>query len=341
MGTLRLHRKPQSAESDALAELQTAAAEIQASFMKCAQALARIRDGDMYRGAGYGTFEEYCQQRLGWSDRHGRRQIAAAEVIGIIERTGTGPFGPLTVVPVSESQVRSLTPHRNQPKVVEAAWKEAGDTAGGKQPTARQVEEAVEKTAPRRRLSRPAPKPPSKTDKLAQVRHLLEENPNASAQGLADDDDLELADVLAVRKELEAEQAEAAGRRRDEARGHRSDKGQEQPAWKRLRDAGGPAPIVSSAPWSAWSPESDDGDGGDDDRDEEESDEREPCSRCGGSGWIVVKWLVTHLWRGVSHPVEELAEGCPSVRMLGVSREPRELASPGRKEGAALRVRSM
>lgn len=64
------------------------------TFMEVGSALATIRDGRLYREE-YGTFEDYCKGRWGFSSRRARQLIDAVE-IG-------------TVVPLSnEAQARAL-----------------------------------------------------------------------------------------------------------------------------------------------------------------------------------------------------------------------------------------
>jgi hypothetical protein len=62
--------------------------------------LLEIRDRRLYRAQGYGTFEDYCRERWGWSYRHVNRQIEAAKVV-----ENLGPIGPTLR---SESQAREL-----------------------------------------------------------------------------------------------------------------------------------------------------------------------------------------------------------------------------------------
>lgn len=68
-----------------------------------------IRDGRLYRKS-YGTFEDYCRERWGWSKRHCDRLIGAAEI-----SRDLGPIGPTT-----ESQARPLT--KLPPEQRSEAW---------------------------------------------------------------------------------------------------------------------------------------------------------------------------------------------------------------------------
>lgn len=119
------------------------------TFFEVGNALAKIRDDRLYRGE-YSTFEEYCRGRWEFTDRRARMLIDAAEVIGNLE---SGTVVP--VMPTSERQARPLT--KLEPSQQRVVWQEAVADAGGKQPTAAQVERAVERVRP----PRPKPTPPA------------------------------------------------------------------------------------------------------------------------------------------------------------------------------------
>lgn len=53
----------------------------QATFLAVGQALMEIRRNKGYRLRGFDTFETYCQATFGFTDRHGRRMIAAARTV--------------------------------------------------------------------------------------------------------------------------------------------------------------------------------------------------------------------------------------------------------------------
>lgn len=108
-----------------------------ATFVDVGQALLRIRDDKLYRGT-FGTFEEYCSQRWGFTDRRARQLISAAE-IG-------------TIVPVrNEAQARALTglSPEGANAVYDIAQGFAKVTRGADKPTAADLHDA------RERLSRP------------------------------------------------------------------------------------------------------------------------------------------------------------------------------------------
>lgn len=88
-----------------------------ASFWEAGEALMGMHDERLYR-EDFATFEAYCDARWGFSDRHARRLIFGANVVGII-----GPVGPQ----VKERAIRefaAIEPDEYQPtweQVVEAS----------------------------------------------------------------------------------------------------------------------------------------------------------------------------------------------------------------------------
>lgn len=69
------------------------------TFVEVGTALAAIRDGRLYRQT-HTTFEEYCAERWGFTDRRARQIIGAA---GLVAELPSG-----TTVPVNEAQAREL-----------------------------------------------------------------------------------------------------------------------------------------------------------------------------------------------------------------------------------------
>lgn len=90
-------------------ESQTAELTKLESFPKSSILAARYDDAGwsppLYRERGYGTFEEYCQQRWGWSRDYGYKLIRSAEVIRAI-----GSVDNCLQLPSTESQARELVP---------------------------------------------------------------------------------------------------------------------------------------------------------------------------------------------------------------------------------------
>lgn len=118
------------AEAAQLAELESVIERGAMMFVEVGGALAKIRDAGLYRP--HQTFEDYCRERWGFTDRRARYLIDAAE-IG-------------TMVPVkNERQARELAPLRNEPEAAREAWAEASVNGT---PTAAKVREVVQRTPP-------------------------------------------------------------------------------------------------------------------------------------------------------------------------------------------------
>lgn len=70
--------------SKQLAEIETLEScerEIAAGFAQSCAALSRIREGRLYRKAGFKTFEQYCLERLGMSRQRGEQLADTAQVL--------------------------------------------------------------------------------------------------------------------------------------------------------------------------------------------------------------------------------------------------------------------
>lgn len=119
------------------------------TFIDVGRALAAIRDGKKYKALGYGNFEEYVGKRWKWSRKRAYDMISAADVAEVLSPIGDTPQ------PSSEGQLRPLAPlAKRDPDAAREAWAEAAEQAGG-QPTAAQVQAAVDKRQPRK-LDHPA-----------------------------------------------------------------------------------------------------------------------------------------------------------------------------------------
>jgi hypothetical protein len=101
-------------------------------FSEVGSALLAIRDGRLYR-EHHATFEAYCRERWGMTNRHANRLIESAGVV-----VNVGPMGPK-----SERQARPLArlPADEQPAAWEAASSKAKEEA--RPVTARDVEAEV------------------------------------------------------------------------------------------------------------------------------------------------------------------------------------------------------
>lgn len=109
------------------------------SFVEVGNALAKIRDGRLYREK-FGTFEEYCQAKWSLTRNYVNRLVAAAEVAVDVVPIGT--------IPKNEAQARPLAAVPKEERA--AVWQEAVDTApkdaaGEPKITAKHVEQVVAK----------------------------------------------------------------------------------------------------------------------------------------------------------------------------------------------------
>ncbi len=129
------------------------------TFVEVGTALMEIREARLYREQGFGTFEDYCQERWGWGARRARQLTDAAEVvlqiksgtvvplleddIGVstIVDTPMSPMGDIPL-PTTERQVRELK-KTDDPEIRRAAWQFA-IAENGPNATAAEVRDAVE-----------------------------------------------------------------------------------------------------------------------------------------------------------------------------------------------------
>lgn len=124
-------------EQNALRDCEKTIESGLANFREVGQALTQIRDEKLHR-VTHKTFELYCRERWDFGRIQAHRMIEANKVAKNVTASATKKTEPKT-----EFQVRPLAalPESEQP----AAWSEAVESAGGKQPTAKQVKEVVEK----------------------------------------------------------------------------------------------------------------------------------------------------------------------------------------------------
>lgn len=102
------------------------------SFVEVGQALAKIRDGKLYRST-HETFEQYVKERWDIGRAHAYRLIGAAETVPVLS-----PIGD--TLPANESQIRPLLqfPVKDRPTV----WKEVVRQCNG-EITGKDVERIV------------------------------------------------------------------------------------------------------------------------------------------------------------------------------------------------------
>ena len=82
-----------------------------------AQGILEVRNKKLYR-IEYGTFEEFCEKELGFSDNYIHRLMNSAKVV---ENLPIGKYLPQT-----ESQARPLT--KLEPETQREAWRETTET---------------------------------------------------------------------------------------------------------------------------------------------------------------------------------------------------------------------
>lgn len=135
-----------AAEVDYLAQCEETISHGLQTFIEVGTALAMIRDNRLYR-AEHATFEAYCADRWGFTDRRARQLIDAA-AIG-------------TMVPVeSERQARELAriPEAERAEV----WRQTVERTDGK-PTAAAIRETYERTQTPAPMPEPEPEASTST----------------------------------------------------------------------------------------------------------------------------------------------------------------------------------
>lgn len=125
-----------------LAELEQAEAVIRKGldhFLTIGNLLAGVRDSKAFRLRGFATFEDWCEQHMGFSVRYGQRLMQAAKTAAAAEQV----LGP-GEAPRSEAVARALAPVAGDARAlaqVKAKLQQAGRTVATA--TAAQVDAAV------------------------------------------------------------------------------------------------------------------------------------------------------------------------------------------------------
>lgn len=120
--------------SNTLAHYEAIVERHQEEFMAAAEALVAIRDQKLYRQT-HDNFEDYCQERWGFTANYARRQITAAEVATQL-KTENVPVGTL-----SERVLREVAAVPKEKRL--AVLDKASQASKGK-PTAKAIKEAKE-----------------------------------------------------------------------------------------------------------------------------------------------------------------------------------------------------
>lgn len=127
-------------ESQRLNQLESIIEQGFQTFVDVGNALLEIRDNRLYR-AEYNTFEDYCRERWGFTDRRARQLMSAAETVTNLQ---TGTIVP--VFPQTESQARPLS--KLTPQLQREVWPVVVDTAPGGKITAAHIQETIKKLSP-------------------------------------------------------------------------------------------------------------------------------------------------------------------------------------------------
>lgn len=126
-------------EQGRLAELEAVVDRGQKVFIEVGRALTEIRDSKLYRET-HKTFEEYCQERWGFTRMRASQFISAAEVVENLN------VNNCLQTPATESQARPLA--RLEPEIQPIAWQESVATAPNGKVTAAHIESVVRRFIP-------------------------------------------------------------------------------------------------------------------------------------------------------------------------------------------------
>lgn len=121
------------AECDRLTALEQTIERGLQTFVDVGTALLEIRDSRLYRQT-FGTFEEYCRDRWGFTRMRASQLISAAEVVGNVKK--------FLQPPTTESHTYPL--RHLEPEQQRAAWQRAIETAPNGKITAAHVASVVD-----------------------------------------------------------------------------------------------------------------------------------------------------------------------------------------------------
>lgn len=123
---------------------------IERSFYQAGIALKQLRDRRLYRST-HRTFEEYCNDRFGYSSR--RQPYLLIEAAAVVDnlRDKCDPMDH--ILPTNERQVRPLT--KLEPDLQREAWQMAVEEAGNKVPSSTIVKDIVQRIRDRTKVPNP------------------------------------------------------------------------------------------------------------------------------------------------------------------------------------------
>lgn len=114
-------------------------------FVETGKALAAIHAKNLWRAAGYITWLEYLKDAVGISKSQAHRLMDASQLVEKLRKSTLildGVQSSIRLLSLSEAQVRQLIPLRTTGQE-NAGWIAAVKKAGGKQPTAKVIQEIV------------------------------------------------------------------------------------------------------------------------------------------------------------------------------------------------------
>ncbi len=110
--------------------------QVERAFYQAGLALQLLRDKKLYRST-HNTFQEYCQERFGFTKRSAYYLIDAVQIVDNLQKSE-----PLVhIMPTSERQCRALKSLK--PSQQQEAWNKAVAQAKGKVPSSRIVRDVV------------------------------------------------------------------------------------------------------------------------------------------------------------------------------------------------------
>ena len=119
--------------AQSLADLETVIERGLQSFIEVGNALIEIREHNLYKEAGYSSFDAYCQARWDFKRAHAYRLMDAAHVAEIVS-----PIGDIS----HESQARELAKLKDDDTIIET-YRELKQEHGDKL-TAQMIRKAVQ-----------------------------------------------------------------------------------------------------------------------------------------------------------------------------------------------------
>lgn len=116
--------------------------KVERAFVEAGKALAELRNRKLYRST-HQSFEDYCQNRFGYTRYSAYYKIAASEVFDnlLTKSQQNSATESDQILPTKETQVRPLT--KLEPEEQLEVWQQAVARAGGRVPTERLVKAEV------------------------------------------------------------------------------------------------------------------------------------------------------------------------------------------------------